>query len=315
MCGEAWLPCVTAAHHQGPSPRVRGSRLERFAGLLRQGSIPACAGKPTSASGPSSSPTVHPRVCGEARAPVDLGGRFDGSIPACAGKPFSDFAMMAASRVHPTRVPGKPTRRPPTSLSIRVHPRVCGEAGAGAGSDSGGLGPSPRVRGSPSGGAAAGAVSGSIPACAGKPGLAQRMHDSRMGPSPRVRGSPVLTPNDHPFSGSIPACAGKPVYRSDASSLITVHPRVCGEAGIVAPSCSSITGPSPRVREAGAEWLQALGLAGPSPRVRGSHSATSASSGSPRSIPRVCGEAHDQCAWRRVVEGSIPACAGKPRWC
>ena len=71
-----------------------------------------------------------------------------GSIPACAGKP-PDNAF--------------------DNRIARVHPRVCGEALAPDGDADVDPGPSPRVRGSPTSAMASSMISGSIPACAGKP--------------------------------------------------------------------------------------------------------------------------------------------------
>ena len=127
VCGEAAERERIRVAVAGPSPRVRGSRRRRRARGWRCGSIPACAGKPSSPPTTRSRRRVHPRVCGEApvwcqTARVILGpsprvrgsllavvrgrGR-RGSIPACAGKPS--------------------IRRSAPALT-RVHPRVCGEA-------------------------------------------------------------------------------------------------------------------------------------------------------------------------------------------
>ena len=168
VCGEA----VDIRHGdevaKGPSPRVRGSRVRQSEPAARDGSIPACAGKPRrlAARGPTGG--VHPRVCGEAaRNPEWIGpcsgpsprvrgsragGREDqgrrGSIPACAGKPSAEAD---------------------SGVDAGVHPRVCGEARMRAASPSYTPGPSPRVRGSRRRSVVQGARAGSIPACAGKP--------------------------------------------------------------------------------------------------------------------------------------------------
>ena len=153
-----------------------------------------------------------------------------------------------------------------------------------------------------------------------------------LGPSPRVRGSRggACPPDDD--GGSIPACAGKPGRSSATRPVTGVHPRVCGEAA--RPRRARVVGE------------------GPSPRVRGSRSSPARTSRRPRSIPacagkpgrssairlgmgvhpRVCGEAcvisvvprRTRGPSPRVrgslyqvgvsdrLEGSIPACAGKP---
>ena len=231
VCGEARVARSSGGHVTGPSPRVRGSHGEPRADRRRDGSIPACAGKPR---GPSRCPRcgwVHPRVCGEAGhivrsdraasgpsprvrgSPVAHRREQDGvgSIPACAGKP------------------GPPRRR---AGSLRVHPRVCGEARVARSSGGHLTGPSPRVRGSPQHAEPAGEGEGSIPACAGKPRRLGRPRSARgvhprvcgeavsvhqraaqgSGPSPRVRGSHAVARLGASRAGSIPACAGKPSH-------------------------------------------------------------------------------------------------------
>ena len=46
VCGEAMSCAKPTRSATGPSPRVRGSQLRPAGGDVRQGSIPACAGKP-----------------------------------------------------------------------------------------------------------------------------------------------------------------------------------------------------------------------------------------------------------------------------
>ena len=107
VCGEAIAKLVWFALVSGPSPRVRGSRSVASHGIKPSGSIPACAGKPSTSPGTPYTKTVHPRVCGEARmtslvvlneygpSPRVRGSHAaagsltisQGSIPACAGKP------------------------------------------------------------------------------------------------------------------------------------------------------------------------------------------------------------------------------------
>ena len=107
VCGEASMAAVPSVAVRGPSPRVRGSPARTSARDSRTGSIPACAGKPFSATGWPRTFRVHPRVCGEAigvrvvataytgPSPRVRGSRTKSprasccprSIPACAGKP------------------------------------------------------------------------------------------------------------------------------------------------------------------------------------------------------------------------------------
>ena len=180
VCGEASKCTMRRVRRAGPSPRVRGSPQHLARRPRGDGSIPACAGKPPGRR------RVHPRVCGEASmlvcrmriqwgpSPRVRGSRGDpaavavlvGSIPACAGKPSSCICFP---------------------FIRRVHPRVCGEADSPVVSWTGGRGPSPRVRGSLPPRTRRDLRRGSIPACAGKPGLtAIKSADSRV--HPRVCG-------------------------------------------------------------------------------------------------------------------------------
>ena len=97
-----------------------------------------------------------------------------GSIPACAGKPDQKGVWR---------------------LVARVHPRVCGEAEVSVVDEPGQEGPSPRVRGSRTPTAPATHPPGSIPACAGKPGL-PLPHAYREGVHPRVCGEAVRAEGD-----------------------------------------------------------------------------------------------------------------------
>ncbi len=175
---------------------------------------------------------------------------------------------------------------------------------------------------------------GSIPACAGKPGQpltltrSSRVHprvcgeaanerrndQPQRGPSPRVRGSRSADRLPERQRGSIPACAGKPHSSIGMRRKTQVHPRVCGEApcnmifisGVRAGSIPACAGKPelnwtirklprvhPRVCGEARYWRQAWNRStGPSPRVRGS--------------PYESVFVHSS-------EGSIPACAGKPK--
>ena len=310
VCGEALTGGRARKEARGPSPRVRGSRPRRVPEDAACGSIPACAGKPDYRRWNADQQRVHPRVCGEAGAilapwhvargpsprvrgsrerPSDAV-RGEGSIPACAGKPVSASTPCG---------------------SCRVHPRVCGEAGRLEGRGRPAQGPSPRVRGSHCRTIHPREGDGSIPACAGKPAPGRRPRtDHRVhprvcgeassrgvrlsrwtGPSPRVRGSPALEPAGVVARGSIPACAGKPSVRRSMRTIARVHPRVCGEASRRHLDMARRAGPSPRVRgspePAADDRLAQRSI----PACAGKPPIPSASRGSCKVHPRVCGEA------------------------
>ena len=159
------------------------------------------------------------------------------------------------------------------------------------GTAAGSRGLSPRVRGNRSCDLGWLFTRGSIPACAGEPGVCGKCGDAATvyprvcggtrekaakkrftsGLSPRVRGNPAGAPAGIPPPRSIPACAGEPGVGVTGIWKREVYPRVCGGTRC-RPSASA-----PK--------------SGLSPRVRGNH-------------PLVNG--------RLRRRRSIPACAGEP---
>ena len=352
VCGEAASAGVICAKSEGPSPRVRGSPRQADDAHVRAGSIPACAGKPISNRFLFILCGVHPRVCGEAAAagsaaeskrgpsPRVRGSRRvddrrpqrGGSIPACAGKPRTPVFSASTNR---------------------VHPRVCGEACPPRIVATMATGPSPRVRGSRRMFDSFRLGAGSIPACAGKPGPrwracpGDRVHPrvcgeawpgaaaiaGRAGPSPRVRGSRRRRPVRRGGPGSIPACAGKPSAAATARRPHGVHPRVCGEAAVSVRAMVHARGPSPRVRGSPDQLAVDYLSDGSIPACAGKPTRWRPPRRCVRVHPRVCGEARSGKTHAAsiggpsprvrgspaagiepdVVDGSIPACAGKPR--
>ncbi len=214
---------------EGLSPRVRGNPVVPGLAAGPVGSIPACAGEPTTSSGFSSGRRVYPRVCGGTGRMVigdhlakglsprvrgnpyssAVGTRPSGSIPACAGEPVFVGGRHAAER---------------------VYPRVCGGTCGEAPISNAKAGLSPRVRGNLKPAIRASGYCGSIPACAGEPnrgcvrwplwrvyprvcgGTTKvfRVLDEIRGLSPRVRGNRQGARRTLAARGSIPACAGEP---------------------------------------------------------------------------------------------------------
>ena len=64
VCGGTVAARVAHAAPQGPSPRVRGNHHHAVARLNSRGTIPACAGEPSTRRRRSLSRRDHPRVCG-----------------------------------------------------------------------------------------------------------------------------------------------------------------------------------------------------------------------------------------------------------
>ena len=292
----------------GLSPRVRGNRAIGAIARAGRGSIPACAGEPSSAASTARICRVYPRVCGgtgragritragRGLSPRVRGNRLRhgrarrgaGSIPACAGEP---------SGVRPI---ARPTR---------VYPRVCGGTVASRPARNRKPGLSPRVRGNPEAGPAAGAGSGSIPACAGEPsvrcsrrcraGVYPRVcggtdvsgtpKQLRQGLSPRVRGNPAAREIERAGYGSIPACAGEPAPAGKTPCLCRVYPRVCGGTGGRRDVHGGVLGLSPRVRGNRLPFMFLPPIQGSIPACAGEPRPAASSSASSRVYPRVCG--------------------------
>ena len=142
VCGGAEsAPCPIL------SPRVRGSPHRITVGVgSYMGSIPACAGEPTSTGRP-----------------------LFGSIPACAGEPRVEETTIGNNRVYPRVCGGALSEHISIVPRQRVYPRVCGGARSIRCHRRLVSGLSPRVRGSLVGLSQDVVLVGSIPACAGEP--------------------------------------------------------------------------------------------------------------------------------------------------
>ena len=188
MCGGTGSRRVGRPGDTGLSPRVRGNLLLIASNGRCHGSIPACAGEPTTSYRLKSSARVYPRVCGgtpvaqmsreayEGLSPRVRGNQkialrsagLTGSIPACAGEPFSGSCHPKSERVYPRVCGGTLTPGTRTLPSLGLSPRVRGNL-VGGGVWLWILGLSPRVRGNHRPQSASVARWGSIPACAGEP--------------------------------------------------------------------------------------------------------------------------------------------------
>ena len=96
VCGEAGSTRNLSGHWKGLSPRVRGSRSSGGLPGTENGSIPACAGKPTEAFTLTSHDGVYPRVCGEAVTGAVTTSRMLGLSPRVRGSPCQIFDKGAA---------------------------------------------------------------------------------------------------------------------------------------------------------------------------------------------------------------------------
>ena len=269
---------------------MRGNHSGGISYNLRLGSIPACAGEPTSCTSCSCRLQVYPRVCG-GTGPFffkQWGGV--GLSPRVRGN-RRRLPFFAAYRRSIPACAGEPRTRTENGSSDRVYPRVCGGTYAVGIVSLLAWGLSPRVRGNLPASTRVSACTGSIPACAGEPDMRWRCVSTpkvyprvcggtwlppcglicSWGLSPRVRGNLAILTVRPGHLRSIPACAGEPCLPSRTPWSYPVYPRVCGGT-----------------RRRRSVFPYALGL---SPRVRGNPV------GVPVGVP---------------VGGSIPACAGEP---
>jgi len=228
----------------------------------------------------------------------------------------------------------------PTGTRFPVHPRVCGERRAALLPSRLRRGSSPRVRGTEQPRRFFELYVRFIPACAGNgpraPGhhveaaVHPRVCGERMtygqteiginGSSPRVRGTVGAAPAGHFPRRFIPACAGNGTPERRPTPLISVHPRVCGERGLVANATDALGGSSPRVRGTGGGSTVRLGRERFIPACAGNGAATLVTFENCAVHPRVCGERVLTSSLIRPTNGSSPrvrgtACCGMGKRC
>ena len=211
----------------GSSPRVRGTQENAETDNPRRRFIPACAGNTSAPHWHQSTPSVHPRVCGEHSDVVCVFHTCCGSSPRVRGTRQPVLVARGRLRFIPACAGNT---LPPSTLPTRppVHPRVCGEHPRGAGPAVRVGGSSPRVRGTPLAVRDAAKRARFIPACAGNtagavmcgpsppvhPRVCGEHHPPRphrvqaCGSSPRVRGTPASAGQHLSKRRFIPACAG-----------------------------------------------------------------------------------------------------------
>ena len=211
---------------------------------------------------------------------------------------------------------------------------------------------SPRVRGNRPEPAAAPALVGSIPACAGEPyaqlralqvdsvyprvcggtsgALLQRV--SALGLSPRVRGNRGHRHRAPCQCGSIPACAGEPCIAGPSLATKRVYPRVCGGTLTSNVEDGKAGGLSPRVRGNPEKQGDRPNRGRSIPACAGEPCAYLPRPTATEVYPRVCGGTRAGQLIGRPLRGlsprvrenrrpapgeqgrmwSIPACAGEP---
>ena len=189
MYGETTPGIWMAAPCTGLSPHVRGNPRRVVPPHHRQGSIPACTGKPSALSRRASPHRVYPRMYGETRCISGAGGAVPGLSPHVRG----NRAGARRPGPNPGSIPactGKPCSRPHGPRLSWVYPRMYGETQEwrAAAPDTAGL--SPHVRGNRKRQHGGALRRRSIPACTGKPRVGGGRGGLDVGLSPHVRGNP-----------------------------------------------------------------------------------------------------------------------------
>ena len=166
MCGEHPVQNSTALANGGSSPHVRGAQgwirwLTRSPGI-----IPACAGSTHSTTSRPSGTWDHPRMCGEHFTLHPAGSNPQGSSPHVRGAPDLHPGDLVKSGIIPACA-GSTMMYNTSSISLRDHPRMCGEHFQPWPNTTPYLGSSPHVRGAQKGRKKHMLGRGIIPACAG----------------------------------------------------------------------------------------------------------------------------------------------------
>jgi len=229
--------------------------------------IPAHAGNTSRRPTGTRNATVHPRACGEHPARRRAAFQAVGSSPRMRGTLTDEIGTVSVDRFIPAHA-GNTTTPSRTARSSSVHPRACGEHAAGDLAHRGGLGSSPRMRGTRSEGRAVRGRCRFIPAHAGNTPRGRSNgpigavhpracgeHDTAelttidlAGSSPRVRGTRVAADQRHADDAFIPARAGNTAWSCHRRRRSAVHPRACGEHASRSAPMEDGFGSSPRVR-------------------------------------------------------------------
>ena len=308
MCGGTSAVATPCPYPAGLSPRVRGNLIGQPVPVLHDGSIPACAGEPSSRRGGTDGGRVYPRVCGGTFLTSCSISRRAGLSPRVRG----NLRQTSLTLPRPRSIPacaGEPACTSHAGRRRRVYPRVCGGTVALYAQRERGQGLSPRVRGNPPDSQTLAADDGSIPACAGEPTWLMRpstatavyprvcggtentqlADDIKRGLSPRVRGNQGRRHDHASPAGSIPACAGEPSSATAPRKVPTVYPRVCGGTPFQRRYADAHRGLSPRVRGNQLRQQPFLNAAGSIPACAGEPRRYRRPHGATPVYPRVCG--------------------------
>ena len=151
-CGEHCHRSQEGASAAGSSPRLRGTRDGAVVHVHVHRFIPAPAGNTLRDRAAPRTGPVHPRACGEHPGMIVHSGDYYGSSPRLRGTPVAEPSLASPFRFIPAPA-GNTTRPSGRGTSLPVHPRACGEHIEELPHGDGRSGSSPRLRGTPEGGA------------------------------------------------------------------------------------------------------------------------------------------------------------------
>ena len=112
VCGGTSGSYTPGISSRGLSPRVRGNPNHQPPVDDAVGSIPACAGEPSSSSSPITIGWVYPRVCGGTSATIAAASKRCGLSPRVRGNRMEQMRMQMDVRSIPACA-GEPLLHPP----------------------------------------------------------------------------------------------------------------------------------------------------------------------------------------------------------
>ncbi len=266
-CGERDATSFLQARQGGASPRMRGTARRPGPAASWCRCIPAHAGNGGELSISGGASTVHPRACGEREVIARDTDGTSGASPRMRGTERRARGRDCGSRCIPAHA-GNGPRHSALVFLAQVHPRACGERAQIAGRRNWSIGASPRMRGTAGARGLHRGPRRCIPAHAGngprdsRGTSVQRVHPRACGErsagnprkltgggaSPRMRGTVRSATSDHKPARCIPAHARNGDDAGVCRAHPAVHPRACGERGLLEIKTKLPHGASPRMR-------------------------------------------------------------------
>ena len=146
VCGEHWMPLAANCAVVGSSPRMRGTRIGDSVDEASDGIIPAYAGNTLLRISYLATIWDHPRVCGEHLKAAAKTETSKGSSPRMRGTQRRWRWSAYRAGIIPAYAGNTPAKNFLT-VSLRDHPRVCGEHTVNGSMLGRSMGSSPRMRG------------------------------------------------------------------------------------------------------------------------------------------------------------------------